>query len=101
MGCHTWFYRRGFKSDRQMVVRRRIGGHWYIDDTKRPVPLKTQFGEVEYYHDLFRIGGYPDITLHSKKECMKFIKDNNITEVHLDDLNEFWDLYPDGMIDFG
>jgi hypothetical protein len=101
MGCHTWFYRKGFKSEKEMPIRRKVKGNWYVEDTKRPIPLKTQWGEVEYYHDLFRIGGYFEITLHSEKECEQFIKNKKIKEVNWKDLKEFWKVYPDGMICFG
>lgn len=102
MGCHTWFYKRGFKSEKEMPLRMKVKGHWYIEETKRPVPLKTSWGgEVEYYHDLFRVNKETEITLHSEKECEEFIKENRITEVCWDDLKEFWKVYPDGMICFG
>ena len=101
MGCHTWFYKKGFKSEKDFTSRRRIKGHWYVEDTKRPVPLKTELGDVEYYHDLFRIGNYPDDVLLSEKETIDFIDKHKIEKVNWVALKEFWQVYPDGMICFG
>jgi hypothetical protein len=58
------------------------------------------------YHDLFRIYGYPEDKLFSLKETLDFItkyeKENDVkVEVEMNLLKEFWDEFPDGMIDFG
>ena len=101
MGCHTWFYKRGYKSEKDNPIRRRINGYWYIEETKRPTVLKTQNGEVEYYHDLFRIEGYPNVILFSENQTIDFIKENKIKNVDWSSLKEFWKVYPDGIILFG
>jgi hypothetical protein len=77
------------------------------------------------YHDLFRTnkmdedGTYTNDVIYSKKECLKWLEDNkesisfkyvyNETEEEeaqhriesLKSLNEFWEKYPNGFIDFG
>jgi hypothetical protein len=57
-------------------------------------------------HDTFRIGNYPKDVLFSKKECFNFIKENkekiNYYNPNWEEqLNKFWEQYPDGMICFG
>lgn len=105
MGCHTWYYRRGFKTNKDFPIRHRVNGKWYVEDTKRPVPKKIQYPnsihEVDYYHDLFRVHNYPNDRLFSLEETIAFIKKNDVKEVMWDDLKEFWSVYPDGMIMFG
>lgn len=61
---------------------------------------KGLFIEVEY-HDLFRIGGYPEDKLFSLEETRNFIKRNNIEDVYWDLLEKFWIEYPNGLIKFG
>jgi len=56
------------------------------------------------YHDVFRIGDYPEDVLYSYEECLEYIKQyelkhNIIVDVYR--LKEFWDKYPDGIITFG
>jgi hypothetical protein len=77
------------------------------------------------YHDLFRTnkmyedGTYIDDVIRSKEECNKWLEENKETisfkyfyneteeeeEQHriesLKSLNEFWEKYPNGFIDFG
>ena len=57
------------------------------------------------YHDIFRKYGYPDDMLFSYDETLEYIdypaNDCQVYEGTLERLKEFWDKYPDGMIDFG
>jgi len=64
------------------------------------------------FHDMFRVGDYPDDSLFSYQECLDFIKryeDKYNTTIEIwkrdgaikNSLQEFWDKYPDGMIRFG
>lgn len=57
------------------------------------------------YHDLFRVGGYPNARLFSKDECIQYMKDNADKIIKHDDtdrlLDEFWSEHPDGCIHFG
>lgn len=65
---------------------------------------KGLFEETEY-HDPFRIAGYPEDCLYSLKECLEYIKKyeekHNCTVTVQKYLEEFWNKYPDGMINFG
>ena len=59
-------------------------------------------------HDVFRKYGYPEDTLFSYEETINYIEDIK-NECHLyitleetkEKLKNFWDMHPDGMIDFG
>lgn len=57
------------------------------------------------FHDVFRKYGYPDDKLFSLKETLEYINNplnNCVTNDNtLKWLNEFWEKYPDGMIEFG
>lgn len=77
MGCHTWFYRNKKEFENTVL-------------------------DCEY-HDLFRIGGYPETLLHSYDETIKFIKENDCKTYDYtnEKIKEFWNKYPNGVIDFG
>ncbi len=66
---------------------------------------KGLFIEDTGFHDEFRKYGYPENKLFSYKETIDYIEtpDNecSVYENTLERLKEFWDLYPDGMIEFG
>lgn len=57
------------------------------------------------YHDIFRIGGYPDVYLFSYDECLAFISNYEIEHNCKVDvqkyLKEFWIDNNDGLISFG
>ena len=62
---------------------------------------------VDDFHDVFRKYGYPDDKLFSYDETIKYIE-NEKNECYVRDkehtykqLKDFWDKYPDGMINFG
>lgn len=65
------------------------------------------FVEIDDFHDVFRIGNYPNDELFSMQKTLDFIEKNK-DKVYFHDeegwknrLEEFWTKYPDGMIDFG
>lgn len=63
------------------------------------------YKNVKEYHDSFRKYGYPDDMLFSLEETIDYINNPN-NECYLYDysikkISEFWDKYPNGMIDFG
>lgn len=103
MGCHTWFYEKGRKHRKKDPTRLRhmTDGQWYTE-AMRPEP--KDLGNniiVDYWHDLFRIGNYPEDRLYSMEETKAFIEKNNIKDVDWEQLEEFWRLCPNGMIQFG
>ena len=57
------------------------------------------------FHDMFRKYGYPNDKLFSLQETLDYINnpENKCTvyENTIERLKEFWNKYPDGMIDFG
>jgi hypothetical protein len=65
---------------------------------------KGWFVECEY-HDVFRKYGYPEDRLFSLQETLDYINNPNNKCVVYDDTNrrleEFWNKYPDGFIEFG
>jgi hypothetical protein len=51
---------------------------------------------------MFRCYDWSQENLHSREETLICIKENkNVEDVNIDKINEFWDKYPDGLIDFG
>lgn len=106
MGCHTWFYQKGYKREHRLrmseynikfPLRIRVNNEWYVEAVR---PAFT--AHPYYYHDLFRsTGGCQEVVLKSKEETLTYIKENGILFVEWDDLNEFWELNPNGAINFG
>lgn len=79
MGCHTWFYSSQENLDKQLDCG---------------------------VHDLFRYRVYDsEIVLKSLEETLEFIadKDNNceVFDYTIKKLEEFWEKYPNGRIEFG
>ena len=99
MGCHTWFKRA---VNREYIKFLRSEG-MYDSMLGEYVRGKGYFIDVDEYHDLFRVGGYPDDCLFSLDATMKFIQENGceLTEENKVHLHAFWEKYPDGMIRFG
>jgi len=64
------------------------------------------YEEIDDFHDVFRVGGYPDDKLFSLDDTIEYINNKNCyfdTDMSdtVNTLKEFWDKYPDGMILFG
>lgn len=70
----------------------------YIDD-------KGLYIEDTGFHDVFRINSYSDDRLSSLQETLDYINnpENNCTvyENTIKKLEEFWNKYPDSIIEFG
>jgi len=58
------------------------------------------YKETEY-HDIFRIGGYPEDMLTSFEETNVFIKENMCYSIDYERLVKFWEEYPEGLLEFG
>ena len=58
---------------------------------------------IEPMHDLFRIYNYDAEPCHSVKEVLQRCKENKVilTEEQLQELNDWFEKYPDTIIDFG
>lgn len=120
MGCHTWFLK-----DKELYLKRAE-----INKRMEMLKWDAEYDTVEYdrlfdeafnlrlknkteYHDLFRTtkltndGYYTDDVIYSREDCFKWINNPNnkvyFTDVELAvrKLNEFWDEYPNGVIEFG
>jgi len=58
------------------------------------------YSETEY-HDIFRIGGYPEDMLTSFEETNVFIKENMCYAIDYERLVKFWEEFPEGLLEFG
>lgn len=123
MGQHTWFLK-----DKKLYLKQK---ELYdkLDDFDRD-EIYSEIDEIDDqndagYCDLFRTGKrnedgtYTDDVIYSRKECFEFINnpENMVSfkstifdtdeqeklnrEYSINKLNEFWDIYPDGVIYFG
>lgn len=79
--------------------------------------LNSIWKKIEHYDELIKTnfnncfittkrkndGTYIDDVITSKKECIEWIENNKkyISKIDLYKVNEFWDKYPNGVIDFG
>lgn len=90
MGCHTWFFRPIKKNEKSSDCCD------YSDEG---------YTDIDTPHDLFRIGNYTDDKLLSLKQTLDFIDKNkdiiSFSENWEIELKEFWDKYPNGVIEFG
>ena len=96
MGCHTWFFRPITNNE---IAKDTCDYSIYKYKSNR-------YTDIDTPHDIFRIGGYPNIYLLSKIETFKFIDDNieNISFSVSDwkyRISCFWDKHPNGVIEFG
>ncbi len=59
------------------------------------------YQEVSEYYNTFR-SDYREENLFSLEETLDYIKKNNcyITDIEIEQLKEFWNEYPDGLINF-
>ena len=88
MGQHTWFYK-----SKKLYKDRSVS----LDDKEAP------------YHDCFRTfkreadGEYTRDVIYSKEECDTWLKENAATvhDLNQERVDEFWEEFPDGVIDFG
>ena len=106
MGCHTFFYKKSHHTIAEISAMN------LNPETTVYIPEKGLYIECDKeYHDLFRIYGYPNDALFSYAETLEYIKkyekeNNTIVPLLMNDdtgktyLEEFWEKYPDGMINF-
>jgi hypothetical protein len=121
MGQHTWFYRDQELRKKEIELWQRLDAHddgeIFLEDIEitqinEEIDIIRKQNDAEY-HDLFRTGKrntdrtYTDDKILSKKECNQWLEENK-ESVSWDDedvcrklLNEFWEVYPNGAIDFG
>lgn len=70
----------------------------YFDKT-----LPTLYPIQKYFHDNFRIDNYPNWIIHNKRQLRRKLgkKWYKLTEEQISEINDFWKIYPGGVIDFG
>lgn len=59
------------------------------------------FYEDAEFHDIFRVGNYPDDELFSLEQTTDYLAKTQHYDLDKPYLEEFWNKYPDGMIRFG
>jgi hypothetical protein len=120
MGQHTWFYKSKDLYLKQNELYEKLDAHdegiIYLDELEL-LQISTEIDKIEIdnkakHHDLFRTSkrnedrSYIDDTLFSKEECFDWIS-KNIEFVYLydeksrEELIEFWNENPHGVITFG
>jgi len=105
MGCHTWYYKRTKskiipfnKKYKWKALYNKIGNKLYIENND--------------YHDGIRVAGYPEDKLFSYRDFLRFIQKNvrklqyrgqtkRVTIKQKVDMKEYFQKFPDSMIDFG
>jgi hypothetical protein len=117
MGLHTWFYRDKniYKESKDLQNKLDQFDNYeiYLDDME-VLQLNHRLDELDKlndsnFHDCFRTtkreenGEYTYDVIYSKSDCDKWLKDNKNTIYSMNEkrLNDFWNKFPDGCIDFG
>ena len=64
---------------------------------------KALDGDIDIFHDMFRISDYDQKPLTSKEETIIFItnENNECYGIDLDRVHEYWNKYTDGLLTFG
>jgi hypothetical protein len=117
MGHHTWFHKDRETYEKLEKLYEKSDQHEDGEIYLEPEELSILNLEIDNlydandteFHDCFRsikkdeYGNWADDKIYSREECLKWLEDNkevvynlNLTRVH-----QFWDKYPNGVIDFG
>jgi hypothetical protein len=117
MGQHTWFYKdwNSYKKgkDLSQVIDEHHTGKIWLDSTEL-YQMESEHQSIReenstYFHDCFRTfkrednGSYYEGVIRSKEECDKWLEENAkyIYELDKERVDEFWNMFPNGVIDFG
>jgi Zn-finger nucleic acid-binding protein len=121
MGQHTWFHKDQNLLKKEVELYKKVDAHEngeiWLDDLEL-YQIEQELREITInneadYHDLFRThkrnvdGTYTDDVIYSKEECDQWLKDNehlvtwSYEKEYRKLLNEFWEKYPNGAINFG
>ncbi len=122
MGQHTWFYKDKELREKQIELFEKYLDNFDSNETMlSPSEIDKIYFELAEvsleneteYHNIFRTSKrkedntYIDDVIQSKEECDRWLGENRDTITWEDEvkdyklLNEFWDKYPNGAIDFG
>ena len=117
MGLHTWFYKEKELYLKQQELYSTLDKfedyEIYLDDLEVD-QINHEIDEISKindsdHHDIFRTnkreanGEYTYDVIFSKQECEKWLIDNNIViePSNKRALDNFWEEFPNGVIDFG
>jgi Zn-finger nucleic acid-binding protein len=120
MGQHIWFHKDQNLLKKEVELYKKVDAHEngeiWLDDLEL-YQIEQELREITInneadYHDLFRThkrnvdGTYTDDVIYSKEECDQWLKDNehlvtwSYEKEYRKLLNEFWEKYPNGAINF-
>jgi hypothetical protein len=87
---------RGYLNKKRKLLKlfAETNNHYYIINN-------CLYSDETNYHDIFRVSDYLDTVLVNKNETLEFIKNNNCSISNIEDIDKFWNEFPDGVIDFG
>lgn len=117
MGQHTWFYKDKDIFNKVDLLYSKLDEHEngliYLTDNEvnniwKEIDELEDFNKAEF-HNCFRTSkrnidnSHIELVLYSKEECYSWINENKeyIYKLNEQYLNEFWEKYPNGVIDFG
>ncbi len=126
MGQHTWFYKDKQVREKEVELYKKLD-RYNLDsyESYEIVLSPSEIDEIYFelaelslenkteYHNIFRTSKrkedstYTDDVIQSKEECDRWLEENRDTVTWEDEvegyklLNQFWDKYPNGAIDFG
>ncbi len=121
MGQHTWFYKDKELREKEIEFWEKLNSYDSNETILSPSEVdkiyfelaEVSLGNKTEYHNIFRTSKrkedntYIDDVIQSKEECDRWLGENRDTITWEDEvkdyklLNEFWDKYPNGVIDFG
>lgn len=118
MGQHTWFFKNKTHYSLQKEIDRKWtsfdDGEIYLDDLEQSQLFEKEkelnkLNNYSEYHNCFRTSKrnedktYIEDEIFSKKECNEWLEENKDTIYYIDkeDLDKFWEKYPEGVINFG
>ena len=113
---NTWFY-----SDRKVYFQiKALYQELFENDQNASLSdleVNEIFNKIDYYEHLIMTdfnncfisskrnenGYHIDDIILSREECIEWIENNKstISKIDLNKINQFWDKYPNGVIDFG
>jgi len=101
---HDSYLKRQIKMVKNNFCQRAVWNHQNDGNLTEYIDGKGFYMEIGF-HDTFRKYGYPEDRLFSLQETLDYINnpenDCTIYENTIERLKEFWNKYPDGMIEFG
>lgn len=101
---HDSYLKRQIRMVDNNFCKRAVWNHQDDENLTEYIDGKGFYMETDF-HDTFRKYGYPENRLFSLQETLDYINnpknDCTIYENTIEILEEFWNKYPDGMIEFG